>query len=58
VDDDGIGLGAASGRTSGIANLRARADVRRGDCALSERPEGGTRLQWSIPLVAGAGAPD
>jgi signal transduction histidine kinase len=58
VDDDGVGLSGASGRNSGIANLRARADVRRGDCTLQERPEGGTRLQWSIPLVAEAGGSD
>jgi signal transduction histidine kinase len=55
VDDDGIGLGAVSGRSSGVANLRARADSRSGDCTLHERPEGGTRLQWWIPLAADAG---
>jgi signal transduction histidine kinase len=50
VDDDGVGLGDASDRRSGVANLEARADVRRGHCELLDRPEGGTRLQWRIPL--------
>lgn len=50
VDDDGIGLAGASGRHSGIANLQARADARRGSCSMVGGPEGGTRLRWSIPL--------
>jgi signal transduction histidine kinase len=50
VDDDGVGLKAASGRRSGVANLRARADARRGHCELIERREGGTRLRWGVPL--------
>jgi PAS domain S-box-containing protein len=51
VDDDGIGLGSPSGRRSGVANLQARADARRGQCDLTARPEGGTRLQWRVPLL-------
>lgn len=55
VDDDGIGIGAgsASGRSSGVANLQARADARRGRCELTDRPGGGTRLSWWIPLGQG-----
>lgn len=50
VDDDGVGLAAVSGRHSGIANLQARADARRGSCGVGARPQGGTRLEWIIPL--------
>lgn len=50
VTDDGIGLAVGSGRQSGIANLQARADARRGSCSIVARPGGGTRLRWTVPL--------
>ena len=57
VDDDGVGLATPSGRQSGVANLRARADARRGRCELVDRPGGGARLQWRIPLESAPSAP-
>jgi signal transduction histidine kinase len=50
VDDDGVGFAVTTGRQSGLANLQVRADHRRGGCTIIERPEGGTRLRWTIPL--------
>jgi signal transduction histidine kinase len=49
VADDGVGLGDQQ-RRSGLANLRRRAEVHRGRLSLENRPEGGLRLQWSIPI--------
>lgn len=49
VTDDGKGLGTTT-RSSGISNLRARAEARGGTMAVSEPPGGGTRLEWRVPL--------
>jgi signal transduction histidine kinase len=51
VQDDGRGPDAGT-RESGTANLRARAEARGGSFLLQGRPEGGTRLRWSVPLAA------
>jgi signal transduction histidine kinase len=49
VSDDGVGPGGS--RRSGIANLRNRAERRRGTLLLNEPPpERGTRLVWSVPF--------
>ena len=50
VVDDGVGIGSAAGRRSGLANLEARADARHGGCRVLDGQVGGTRLRWWIPL--------
>jgi signal transduction histidine kinase len=50
VEDDGIGVPAAPARTSGLANLQARARLHGGSCTVLPRPSGGTRVEWSVPL--------
>ena len=49
VTDNGIGLGHST-RRSGLANLQRRAERYGGDFSVGNAPEGGLRLQWSIPL--------
>ena len=49
VTDNGIGLGDST-RRSGLANLHRRAERHGGDFDVGNAPEGGLRLQWSIPL--------
>jgi len=48
VLDDGIGIGEPE-RTSGLANLAARAQARHGQCAITTRPSGGSELNWKAP---------
>jgi signal transduction histidine kinase len=50
VTDNGVGLGHST-RRSGLANLQRRAQRYRGDFSVGNAPEGGLRLQWSIPLL-------
>jgi len=49
VIDNGIGLGQGT-RRSGLANLNRRAERHGGHLDVGNSPEGGLRLQWSIPL--------
>jgi signal transduction histidine kinase len=49
VIDNGVGLGAST-RRSGLANLDRRAERRGGYLDITNSPEGGLRLQWSIPM--------
>jgi signal transduction histidine kinase len=49
VTDNGIGLGPST-RRSGLVNLHRRAERYGGDFSVANAPEGGLRLQWSIPL--------
>jgi signal transduction histidine kinase len=49
VLDDGVGIGRPA-RTSGLANLRRRAEQRGGTLTISARESAGTRLSWSVPL--------
>jgi signal transduction histidine kinase len=49
VADDGVGLGPTS-RRSGLDNLRTRAERLGGWFSLSAGPDGGTRLDWMVPL--------
>jgi signal transduction histidine kinase len=49
VTDDGVGI-ADDVATSGISNMRERAEQLGGSCEVSRRPEGGTRLHWTVPL--------
>jgi PAS domain S-box-containing protein len=49
VTDNGIGLGDAT-RTSGLANLRTRAEDRGGSMTVGPGEKRGTRLVWQVPL--------
>jgi signal transduction histidine kinase len=49
VIDNGIGLGEST-RRSGLANLNRRAERRGGYLDVGSSPDGGLRLQWSIPI--------
>lgn len=50
VEDDGLGLPEHTDRTSGLGNLSARAQQHGGSCALTARPGGGTRVEWTARL--------
>jgi len=50
IDDDGRGMAHASRRSSGTANLRARAEQHGGELTLTGREAGGTRLSWIAVL--------
>jgi len=52
VDDDGAGFDTAAAR-SGLAGLQQRAHRRGGTLVVHGRPEGGTRLLWTVPLRIG-----
>jgi PAS domain S-box-containing protein len=50
VVDDGVGMAGAT-RTSGLRNLRRRAEDRGGSLEIGDGPGGvGTRLCWQVPL--------
>jgi two-component system sensor histidine kinase DevS len=49
VTDDGVGLPTEVAR-SGLRNLARRATEAGGECTVSRRPAGGTRLFWQAPL--------
>ncbi|MGP4047672.1 PAS domain-containing sensor histidine kinase [Streptomyces sp. 2A115] len=50
VSDNGRGLGRPT-RSSGLTNLRRRAEKLGGTFEVADRPAGGTRLRWRIPLT-------
>lgn len=50
VVDDGCGM-PADVTTSGLDNLRARADQVGGEFVIGAAPDGGTVLRWSAPLT-------
>jgi PAS domain S-box-containing protein len=49
VSDNGIGIGETT-RTSGLANLRARAEAHGGTMTVGANAGRGTRLEWRVPL--------
>ena len=50
ISDDGRGMGAV-GRTSGLDNMRSRAEDRNGSMVVAEVPDlGGTTLVWTVPI--------
>jgi PAS domain S-box-containing protein len=51
VTDDGTGMGGTT-RSSGLANLRARAEARGGTMTAGDGGAGGTRIVWRVPLEA------
>lgn len=50
VEDDGVGIPAA-GRRSGLRNLAERAEALGGEFAVRPREQGGTVLEWRVPLA-------
>ena len=53
VADDGRGIGATT-RSSGLANMRQRAERHGGSFALARNEPRGTVLEWRVPLGDGA----
>jgi PAS domain S-box-containing protein len=49
VSDDGVGLGHSE-RRSGLVNVRARAERLSGSLRMTSPPDGGTRLEWRVPV--------
>jgi two-component system, NarL family, sensor histidine kinase DevS len=49
VTDDGVGMGSAT-RSSGLANLKRRAEARGGAFSVTSPLSGGTFLEWRVPL--------
>ncbi|UMP06486.1 GAF domain-containing protein [Amycolatopsis sp. EV170708-02-1] len=56
VVDDGVGMPAEPGHRSGVTNLAERAARWNGTFRVAARPEGGTRLDWSVELPARQGS--
>ena len=50
VADNGVGAAEPFDERSGLANMRQRATGHRGTLTLTPGPEGGTRVEWSVPL--------
>jgi signal transduction histidine kinase len=50
VDDDGVGVGTPA-RSSGIANMRTRAERHGGTFEIGDRQGGGTSVRWTVPLT-------
>jgi PAS domain S-box-containing protein len=50
VDDDGVGLSPGALRGHGLDNMQARAQALNGDCLVSTRSGGGTRIDWRAPV--------
>ncbi|MCV7053271.1 GAF domain-containing sensor histidine kinase [Mycobacterium heidelbergense] len=51
VSDNGRGIPADNPRTSGLANMKHRAEQLGGTCEITTPPEGGTRVHWTAPLT-------
>ena len=49
ITDDGRGCGEIT-RTSGLDNLRHRAQAHNGNCVLSPRADGGSHLRWEVSI--------
>ncbi|MEI5007473.1 GAF domain-containing sensor histidine kinase [Streptomyces sp. PmtA] len=49
VVDDGVGI-ESGGRRSGLRNLRERAERLGGELSVARGANGGTRLEWRVPL--------
>ncbi|ARP70478.1 hypothetical protein LK08_19570 [Streptomyces sp. MUSC 125] len=52
VTDDGRGIDPSVTRSSGLTNMRRRAEKLRGGFEVTSAPSGGTRLRWHVPLTA------
>jgi signal transduction histidine kinase len=51
VTDDGVGIGAAARPTSGMLNIRERAEQLGGHCRWQPNPPHGTAMVWQVPLL-------
>lgn len=51
VSDNGCGIPADNTRSSGLANMKHRAEQLGGSCEITNPPEGGTRVHWIAPLT-------
>ena len=49
VSDNGTGAAGAT-RSSGTANLRSRAEKRRGSFEMAPSPSGGTVVKWKVRI--------
>jgi signal transduction histidine kinase len=49
VTDDGMGIGTPE-RSSGLANMRVRAEQHGGRLEISEPHSGGTSIRWMVPI--------
>lgn len=49
ITDDGVGVGNPD-RSSGLTNMRRRAEAHAGTMSLTAAVGGGTRLTWSVPV--------
>ncbi len=49
ITDNGCGLGTPT-RSSGLTNMRRRAEQRHGSLAITTPDHGGTHLAWSVNL--------
>jgi signal transduction histidine kinase len=52
ITDDGDGIPLHNERASGLANMHRRAEVLGGACKIDSAPGGGTRVHWTVPLLA------
>jgi len=50
VTDDGVGGTAPFDERSGLANMRQRAERQGGGFTIGPKPDGGTRVEWSVPV--------
>jgi PAS domain S-box-containing protein len=50
VEDDGIGIPDQHAAGNGTRNMHERADRLGGRCAISMNPDGGTTIEWSVPM--------
>jgi signal transduction histidine kinase len=51
ISDNGCGIPAGNSRSSGLANMKHRAEQLGGTCEITNPPEGGTRVHWIAPLT-------
>jgi len=51
ISDNGCGIPADNSRSSGLANMKHRAEQLGGTCEVTNPPEGGTRVHWIAPLT-------
>jgi signal transduction histidine kinase len=52
VTDDGHGISPENERNSGLANMRRRAELLGGTCAISSARDSGTTVSWTAPVLA------
>ena len=50
VEDDGVGISANALRGNGLQNMADRARALGGTCTIVARKDGGTRVEWQVPI--------